>query len=145
MRNRKISISDIIRIIVLLVAISVLLYPTVSNYLNSKNGSRAVENYEKLITELSDEEIAEIFAQAEEYNRSLVGNASLEDPFGTGKSDEDSVYNSLLNVMGNGMMGYIKIPKIDVKLHNPLSFHKCSSSSVSLYTNFVLHILLTYM
>ena len=116
MRNWKISIADIIRVIILLIALSVLLYPTVSNYLVSKNGSRAVENYEKLITELSDEEIEEIFARADEYNRSLVGHASLDDPFGTGESDEDSVYNSLLNVSGNGMMGYIKIPKIDVKL-----------------------------
>ena len=116
MRNWKISIADIIRVIILLIALSVLLYPTVSNYLVSKNGSRVVENYGKQITEMSDEEIAELFAQADAYNRSLVGNVSPEDPFGTGESDGDSVYNSLLNVMGNGMMGYIKIPKIDVKL-----------------------------
>ena len=113
-KNRRIG--DIIRIIVLLIALSVLLYPTVSNYLYEKNSSTIVSNYEKDVSDTSDEEKIEMFRLAREYNARLAGNQGT---IGDGFSEEDDVdeeYESLLNPYDTGMMGYIQIPKIDVEL-----------------------------
>ena len=112
-KNRRIG--DIIRIIVLLIALSVLLYPTVSNYLYEKNSSTIVSNYEKDVSNTSDEEKTEMFRLAREYNARLAGNQGM---IGDGFSEEDDVdeeYESLLNPYDTGMMGYIQIPKIDVE------------------------------
>ena len=62
--KRKRRIFDIIRILVLLVALSVLLYPTVSNYLYEKNSSRVVSHYDEKVVKLSREEKEEMLAEA---------------------------------------------------------------------------------
>ena len=116
MHDRKIRIADVIRVLVLIIALSVLLYPTVSNYLNSKNSSTIAENYDRDVREMTDTEKQKMWDDAVAYNRTLVGNTSFSDPFSGDAEDRDEVYESLLNVDGNGMMGYIKIPKIDVML-----------------------------
>ena len=115
-KKRKRRIGDIIRIIVLLIALSVLLYPTVSNYLYEKNSSTIVSNYEKDVLNTSEEEKAELFRLAREYNARLADNQGV---IGDGFSEDDErdeEYESLLNPYETGMMGYIQIPKIDVEL-----------------------------
>lgn len=115
-KKRKRRIGDIIRIIVLLIALSVLLYPTVSNYLYEKNSSTIVSNYEKDVLNTSEEEKAELFRLARDYNARLADNQGV---IGDGFSEDDErdeEYESLLNPYETGMMGYIQIPKIDVEL-----------------------------
>lgn len=116
MRSRQ-KLFDVIRVIILLVALSVLLYPTVSNYLYEKNSSRAVTSYEESVVGLSGEEQDAMREAAVRYNQKLVGqDAAFTDPF-SGDTDEVSAeYAELLDVNGTGMMGYIRIPKIDVEL-----------------------------
>ena len=53
---------------------------------------------------------------ARQYNRELLGNIELLDPFSPLKKEVDARYQSLLNTNEAGMMGYIRIPKIDVEL-----------------------------
>ena len=116
MHDRKIRIADVIRVLVLIVALSVLLYPTVSNYLNSKNSSTIAGNYDDDVQQMTDEEKQKMWDDAVAYNQTLVGNTSFSDPFSGDAEDRNEEYEGLLNVDGNGMMGYIKIPKIDVML-----------------------------
>ena len=115
-QKKKFYIGDIFRIIVLLIAFSVLLYPTVSNYLYEKNGARVISSYDENAVRLSESEKQAMLEAARQYNRELLGNIELLDPFSPVKNDVDARYQSLLNTNEAGMMGYIRIPKIDVEL-----------------------------
>lgn len=93
---------------------AVFLYPAVSNYLAEKNQTRVIQTYQEAVGGLSDEELSEEWAKAEEYNENLAGDP-VHDPFipGSGYALPDN-YLDVLNV--DGVMGYIEIPKIDVSL-----------------------------
>ena len=114
--KKKFTIKDIIRLIVLLVAFSVLLYPTFSSYLNEKNSSKVVSNYDAESVKLSNAEKEQMLADARAYNQEMLGNIDLIDPFSQTNTEIDERYQNLLNVDGSGMMGYIRIPKIKVEL-----------------------------
>lgn len=115
-KKKKRVLFDIIRIIGLLIAFSVLLYPTVSKYLYEKNSSRTVGYYDESIAKLTEEEHQVLLDKARIYNQRLIGNSSVDgDTFHT-KDELPKEYEELLNVNGTGMMGYIIIPKINVEL-----------------------------
>ena len=80
-KKKKITIKDIIRLIVLLVAFSVLLYPTFSSYLNEKNGSKVVSYYDEESVKLSKAEKEQMLEEARAYNKEMLGNIDLIDPF----------------------------------------------------------------
>lgn len=115
-KKRKMTIKDIIRLIVLFVAFAVLLYPTVSSYVNEKNGSKVVSNYDAESVRLSNAEKEKMLEDARAYNKEMLSNIDLIDPFSQGEKSLDARYESLLNVDGSGMMGYIRIPKIKVEI-----------------------------
>lgn len=109
-------VSDIVRVLILLVALSVLLYPTVSNYLYEKNSSRAVNNYDDTMAKMEEAERQALLEEAREYNAGLVGSGGVSgDTFHT-EAETTPEYDELLNMDSSGMMGYITIPKIDVEL-----------------------------
>lgn len=110
------TIKDIIRLIVLVVAFAVLLYPTVSSYVNEKNGSKVVSNYDAESVRLSNAEKEKMLEDARAYNKEMLSNIDLIDPFSQGETSVDERYESLLNMDGSGMMGYIRIPKIKVEI-----------------------------
>ena len=110
------TIKDIIRLLVLVVAFAVLLYPTVSGYINEKNGSKVVSNYDAESVRLSNSEKEKMLADARAYNKEMLSNIDLIDPFSQGETSVDARYESLLNMDGSGMMGYIRIPKIKVEI-----------------------------
>lgn len=115
-KKRKRFLFDMIRILVLLVAFSMLLYPSVSNYLYEKNSSRAVNNYDETSEKLDEAKRQEIFQEVREYNARLADGTKISgDTFHT-KEKTTSEYNRLLRMDVSGMMGYIIIPKIDVEL-----------------------------
>ena len=93
---------------------AVFLYPAVSNYLAEKNQTRVIQTYQEAVGGLSDEELSEEWAKAEEYNENLTGDP-VHDPFvpGSGYALPDN-YLDVLNT--DGVMCYIEIPKIDVSL-----------------------------
>ena len=95
---------------------SVLLYPTFSSYLNEKNSSKVVSNYDAESVKLSNAEKEQMLADARAYNQEMLGNIDLIDPFSQTNTEIDERYQDLLNVDGSGMMGYIRIPKIKVEL-----------------------------
>lgn len=115
-KKRKMTIKDILRLIVLFVAFAVLLYPTVSSYVNEKNGSKVVSNYDAESVRLSNAEKEQMLEDARAYNKEMLSNIDLIDPFSQGETSIDERYESLLNMDGSGMMGYIRIPKIKVEI-----------------------------
>ncbi len=116
-RDRKAGRSGrrttIILVIVLLVGLSVLLYPTVSDWWNSRTQSRLVANYDELVEGMSDVDYAAYLEAAEEYNEAIyeVGSAAaITNP------DIVPGYDDVLNVTGTGIMGYVTIDRINVQL-----------------------------
>lgn len=103
--------SNIILILIFLVGLSVMLYPTVSDYVNQKNQSRAVASYSEEVENLSDVDYQAYFDAADDYNRRLA-----ETPDAFYRPEEVSGYTDTLDVSGTGIMGYITIPKIGVEL-----------------------------
>lgn len=89
----------------------VLLYPTLSNLYNEKVQSKAIVDYEALLSNINTNEYLDMIEEAEDYNNRL---RALERPFYTHKTLKD--YHDVLNVGGTGMMGYINIDKIGVEL-----------------------------
>ena len=103
--------STIILILIFLVGLSVMLYPTVSDYVNQKNQSRAVASYSEEVENLSDVDYQAYFDAADDYNRRLA-----ETPDAFYRPEEVSGYTDTLDVSGTGIMGYITISKIGVEL-----------------------------
>ena len=81
----------------LLIAFSVLLYPTVSNYLYEKNGARVISSYDENAVRLSESEKQAMLEAARQYNRELLGNIELLDPFSPLKKEVDARYQSHQN------------------------------------------------
>ena len=108
MKSRK---STIILLVYFFIGLSVLLYPSISSYWNSKTQSEAIVDYEAMLSQYKPEDYTAIFAEADAYNQSL---AQLDEPLVEHNRLPD--YNSILNIGGTGMMGYITIPKISQEL-----------------------------
>lgn len=108
----KKRLSVILLIAVFLVGLSLLLYPTVSNYVNSLHQSRAIAGYEEGMTKMTRQDYSAFREAAEEYNRELARNSG-----GFLLPGEDEAeYNSILNPTGTGIMGYVDVSFIGVKL-----------------------------
>lgn len=105
------NLSTIILILIFLVGLSVMLYPSVSDAINRKHQSRAVAGYAEEVEQLSDADYQTYFDAADAYNRQL--NTT---PNAFYKPDLVSGYAQTLDISGTGIMGYITIPKISVEL-----------------------------
>ena len=105
------NLSTIILILIFLVGLSVMLYPSVSDAVNRKHQSRAVADYSEKVEQLSDADYQTYFDAADAYNRQL--NTT---PNAFYKPDLVSGYAQTLDISGTGIMGYITIPKISVEL-----------------------------
>ena len=121
MQSRK---STIILLVSFFIGLSVLLYPAISSYWNSKTQSEAIVDYEAMLAAYKPEDYSGIFEEAEQYNAEL---RKLEVPLRDHERLKD-LYWDTLNVGGTGMMGYITIPKINQEL--PV-FHGTENSVLS--------------
>ena len=109
MKNKLINI---FLILALVAGLSLLLYPTVSDYWNSLHASQAVASYDQAVKSMDEGKYGELLQRAGQYNRDLFLRGSL---FAlTDEERED--YNSQLDIDGSGVMGYIEIPTIKVSL-----------------------------
>ena len=103
--------STIILILVFFVGLSVMLYPTISDYLNQLHQTRAVANYAADVDKLSDADYTAYFEAADAFNAQIAA-----DPDALYFPDRFPSYESTLDVTGTGIMGYITIEKIGVEL-----------------------------
>ena len=101
-------------IIIFLIGLSILLYPLVSSTWNQILANRLMGDYDDTVRDLSDETLDDMLAAAREYNDRLVPR-EVPDAFTVRENKKDLEYESLLNVTGDGMMGYIEIPAIKTK------------------------------
>ena len=108
---KKRIIATILIILLFLAGLGIVLYPYVSEYVNAKHASRVVVNYDDTVKEITPEDFSQYFEVAEEYNERLRQNPN---PFSEDCRTEG--YETALNVDGSGMIGYLEIPKISVKL-----------------------------
>ncbi len=100
-------------ILIFVVGLSLLLYPTVSDWSNKNHQSHAMAEYHSAVEGLSEEERKALWAAAEDYNRRLYAMYHGEP---ISEEELQAEYPELLNIYGNGMMGIIEIPKIKVRL-----------------------------
>lgn len=110
---------NILPLLVILGGMLILFYPTISNFLIMRNASRAVNNYDASVEALSQEQYQKVLDAAHAYNEKLAQNDAgetdaLASAVNSASTDEE--YNSLLNIDGDGMMGYITVPKLEETL-----------------------------
>ena len=109
---KKRDFSTVILILVFLVGLSLLLYPSVSDYWNSFHQSRAIASYAEQVANIDNDIYAQLWEDARAYNQTLVGKQNRFQI----SEEERETYESLLNVGGNGIIGYIEIAKIGCSL-----------------------------
>lgn len=99
-----------------LIGLSILLYPMVSDVWNKHRDNLLISKYSSSVSSNNNsEELDSMWKAAEEYNEQIK-QESVPDAFSVRDGETDSTYESLLNLNGDGMMGYIEIPVIDVKI-----------------------------
>lgn len=112
MRWIRKNFSTVLLLVTLMIGISLLLYPTISDYWNSFHQSRAIAGYAEAVAQMDEIDYEKIWNDAVEYNKELQTRSNHW--FLTEEQQEE--YESMLNVSGNGIMGYIEIPSIKVSL-----------------------------
>lgn len=108
----KKKVTTIILILIFMAGLAILAYPTVSDYWNSFHSSRAIMSYAETVSGLSEEEYQRLYSEAAEYNRRILDRSN---PFLPTEREKEE-YGQLLNTGGDGIMGYIEIPIINVTI-----------------------------
>jgi len=111
-KKLKKNIPTIFFLIVLVVGVCVLAYPSVSNYINSKHQSQAIASYNEALAGFTEADYTAFWEAAIAYNEALSDktlNFNLTD-------EEMEEYNSILDPTGTGIIGYLEIENIGVYL-----------------------------
>ncbi len=111
MKTKK-HLSSIVLVLIFVIGMGLLLYPTLSNYWNSLHQSRAIATYNEQVDSLDDDEYNRILDEAKAYNAELASKGNRR----ALTTSEMQVYNELLDPSDTGVMAYIEIPIIDVSL-----------------------------
>lgn len=100
--------SSILLVVIILAGLSLLLYPSISNYWNSLHSTQAIANYVEAVANMDSERYEQVLSAARDYNQRLADGPGMHV-----LSDEElEDYYSQLDIMGTGIMGYIEIKKI---------------------------------
>ncbi len=105
------SISTIVLVLILLAGVGILLYPSVSDWWNSMHATRAIAGYVTAVEDLSGQEKEEMLEAAREYNSRLPNGVNF-----MLSEEQRAEYDSLLDITGTGIMGYVQISSIGVNL-----------------------------
>ncbi|AER14628.1 class C sortase [Streptococcus suis] len=95
--------------LIFILGIGLLAYPSVSDYWNSLHQSEAIMSYSDTVSDMTADQYKEIIDSARQYNQEKPLNWNVT-------ASDIEAYNQELNFNKDGIMGYIEIPKIDVKL-----------------------------
>lgn len=98
--------------IIFLIGMGILLYPTVSDYINQLEQSRRIEEYDQTVATFSQQDYKNFMDKAIKYNEALL----LKENRFKLSEEEKKEYDSILNVSGDGIMGYVEIKKLGIKL-----------------------------
>ena len=108
--RRRIGLSGIALAVVFLIGLGLLLYPTVSNWWNSRRQSQAIVEYTEQTSAMDKAHVAELLEAAHQYNAGLAADEGRFTP----TPADTTEYENLLDVSDTGIMGYLEIPKLDV-------------------------------
>ena len=108
--SRRPDLTTIITVAVLVLGLAIIAYPTFSDWWNSYHQSRAISIYASEVENTDTATIDAMLAEAEAYNQRLLEKSNRYQM----TDEEEQEYNSLLNLTGNGVMGYIQINSIGV-------------------------------
>lgn len=117
-RNKRRSwLRNFMFFLVFLIGAGILFYPTVSDLWNNYRNQQLISEYTEIVETMESEDFSEIWAEAREYNEQHTVNTIL-DAFDEEEGDYvlSHPYDQVLNPTGNEIMGYLEIPKINVKL-----------------------------
>ena len=112
MKRKANHITTIVLVLILLVGLSLLLYPSVSDYWNSFHSSRAISAYAEDVANLDEAQYEEMWSAARAYNRALAERSTN---FGLSDAQKEE-YEKLLDISGVGIMGYLEIPELNMSL-----------------------------
>ena len=113
----KRKITNLLVGLLFLVGLGVLTYPTISNQWNTYRQSKLISTYEAAMEPMTPEDFSEEWEKARAFNASFTDNNLYGDVFGAEDTNlEDTEYWKVLNIAGDGVMGYLSIPKINIKL-----------------------------
>ncbi len=121
----KKHLSTILLVALFFVGLSVLCYPSVANWWNSRTMSRAIATYDEAVASLTTADYSAYFDAADAFNRAVYRAGSLS---ALSNPDQFEDYTTTLDITGTGIMGYITIDKINVSL--PI-YHGTSASVLS--------------
>lgn len=99
-------------VLIMIAGLSLLLYPTVANYWNQMHASRAISGYNTVVANMDDDQYQSMWQEAVEYNQGL--DSSWSSHFLT--EEQYKRYETLLNIGGSGVMGFLEIPRMKVSL-----------------------------
>lgn len=112
----KRKIANVLFGLLFLIGFGILVYPTVSDQWNTYRQSRLISNYETTVENLTEEDFSDEWQKAIAFDQALVRNDLYGDVFGEDDGElESTEYWNVLNVANDGVMGYLSIPKINVK------------------------------
>lgn len=112
----KRKIANVLFGLLFLIGFGILVYPTVSDQWNTYRQSRLISNYETVVENLTEEDFSDEWQKAIAFDQALVQNDLYGDVFGEDDGElENTEYWKVLNVANDGVMGYLSIPKINVK------------------------------
>lgn len=111
------KLSSILFALLFLAGFGILTYPTISDQWNTYRQSTLISSYKEAVEEMEPEDLTGEWEAAKKFNSSLASNNVFGDVFGESEeSMEDTEYWKVLNVAGDGVMGYVSIPKINIQL-----------------------------
>ena len=110
--KKKGNFTTLFLILILLAGLSLLLYPSLSDYWNSFHQTKAIASYSEEVANLDEMQYEKMWEAAKAYNQALAES----DNFFLLTDEQKEEYEELLNVSGSGIMGYIEIPSIDCSL-----------------------------
>ena len=100
-----------------LTGFGILAYPTVSDQWNTYRQSRLISDYENVVAEMEPEDYTREWEAARSFNDTITSNNLYGDVFGEEAGElQETEYWHILNAAGDGVMGYMSIPKINIKL-----------------------------
>ncbi|XCP84634.1 class C sortase [Roseburia hominis] len=111
MKRMKRDRGSTILVFVFFIGLSVVLYPFISDYWNSRNQSRAIATYSDTVAQMDEADYEAMLEEAHAYNKELLG---LSFPFV--EYESLGKYEDILDISGTGIMGYVTIPVLGVEL-----------------------------
>lgn len=102
-KNKRVKLTTVVFVLSVLLGITIIVLPMIVGAINKRRSDEAIANYEKILLEQEEEREERLFSEADEYNQKLL----------SGEADKEK-YPQLLD-SGNGMIGYIEIPRINIR------------------------------